>query len=285
MTEEEQAQHDGDYQSLLALYIALLKNIHSDNREESLYALAELRTDIAFQNVIKGLGIDYERALALLQGSDDGEGLTKEEVAMRDRLLAAIRNLIDFSVCEEYQLYDETLEAVGEDEVDFNSEDYEDYLALCEKYNDMYAAVENGDIRYAGAVAAMWMRFSSLDYVVYWTQNDSKVRPWHLALQGYSAPMDEFPSWMIPPIEYNCRCFLTSLDASLGSADLKKVKASSVKPEKPIQIDDVYGESLAKCGRIFGPSHSYFSVRDSDRKMLDGFVLRLKEKYYGKHRN
>lgn len=279
MTEEQQTQHDSDYQSLTALFIALLKSLHTNDKEEALYALSELRAEIAFNHVVKGLGIDIDEAMMLLQSSDDST-LTQYDKNMRDRLKAAILNLIDFSVCEEYQLYDEVLDVVGEAEIDFNSDDYDDLLALCKKYNDQYSAIENSDIEYAGIMAALWLKMSAKDYVVYWTQNDAKVRPWHMALQGYAAPRDEFPSWMIPPIEYNCRCFLEILEVPYADAKLKNLKGAADKLVKPKQLDGVYEESLAKCGRIFGPAHNYFNVKDSDRDMLSGFVSRLKEKYY-----
>lgn len=279
MTEEQQAEHDSDYQSLVALFIQLLKSLRNENKDEALYALSELRTEIAFKHVVKGLGIEVDNAIQLLKNSED-ENLTQQEKDLIDRLTAAILNLIDFSVCEEYQLYDEVLDMVGDTDIDFNSDEYDELLAVCKKYNDQYSAIENSDIEYAGIVAAMWMKMSTTDYAVYWTQNDTKVRPWHMALQGYAAPRDEFPSWMIPPIEYNCRCFLEILEVPRADAKLSQIKGSAKDLVKPKQLNSVYSESLAKCGRIFGPTHSYFSVKEKDTEMLMGFVSRLREKYY-----
>lgn len=279
MNEEQQAKHDNEYQSLLALFISLLKSLHSDNKEDALYALSELRTELAFKHVLEGLGVDMDEAMRLLKSSSD-TNLTQQDKDLRDRIIAAILNLIDFSVCEEYQLFDEVNELVGEDEVDFNSDDYEELLAICEKYNDNYAAIENSDIEYAGKIAALWIKMSANDYVVYWTQNDAKVRPWHMALQGYAAPRDEFPSWMIPPIEYNCRCFLEYLEIASIGGKLHQLKGSAKNIEKPKLLNDVYEDSLAKCGKIFGKSHSYFNVKESDKDMLQGFVTKLREKYY-----
>lgn len=279
MTEEQKARHDSEYQSLLALFVSLLSSLSSDSKEDALFALSELRTEFAFNYVLDGLGIDFDEAIMLLQNVDDPNA-TQSDKAKRDRLVAAIRNLIDFSVCEEYQLYDEVSDLIGDGDIDVNSDEYEELLALCEKYNDNYAAVENSDIQYAGVMAALWLKMSANDYLVYWTQNDMKVRPWHMALQGYAAPRDEFPSWMIPPIEYNCRCFLESLEIGSVAGQLKNVIGSAKTVEKPKQLNDVYSESLAKCGRIFGPSHNYFIVKESDKEMLQGFVKRLREKYY-----
>lgn len=279
MTEEQKAQHDSEYQSLLALFIALLTSFGEDSKEETLYALAELRTEFAFNHVLSGLGIDYDEAMMMLQNSND-QNISQSDKDKRDRLLAAIKNLIEFSVCEEYQLYDEVSELIGDEDIDFSSDSYEELLSLCEKYNDNYAAVENSDIEYAGVMAALWLKMSAQDYLVYWTQNDMKVRPWHMALQGYAAPRDEFPSWMIPPIEYNCRCFLESLEIGSVAGQLHKIVGSAKNIEKPQQLSDVYSESLAKCGRIFGASHSYFIVKEADKEMLQSFVSRLREKYY-----
>lgn len=279
MSDDQQARHDSEYQSLLALFISLLKSLNTDNEEEALYALSELRTELAFKHVLDGLNVDMNEAIMLLKNSND-PNLTYQDKELLDRIKAAVLNLIDFSVCEEYQLFNEVNELVGEDEIDFNSDDYEDLLAICEKYNDIYAVIENSDIEYAGKIAAMWIRMSANDYVVYWTQNDAKVRPWHMALQGYAAPRDEFPSWMIPPIEYNCRCFLEVLEIASINGKLSQLKGLSKNIDKPQKLNDVYSESLAKCGRIFGPSHNYFAVNESDKDMLQRFVTKLKEKYY-----
>ena len=282
MTEDKKAEHDSEYQSLLALFISLLRSMPGDGWEEALYALSEERTEIAFKYVVNGLGISMDEAVTLLKNQEDST-LTQQDKDLRDRLVAAILNLIDFSVCEEYQLYDEVRNYVGDSDIDFESDDYDELLALCEKYNDRYAAVENGDIEYAGMIAAMWLRLSAADYLVYWTQNDAKVRPWHMALQGYAAPRDEFPSWMIPPIEYNCRCFLEVLEVPRAAAELKNIKGSAKDIKKPEQLYGVYEESLAKCGRIFSDKHSYFNVKKSDMEMLSGFVTRLREKYYAEN--
>ena len=280
MADEEKAQHESEYKALLALFVAMLKNLNNDSKEEALFALAELRAELAINHALKGLDLDVDEALMLLRNMDD-TNLTQHDKDLRDRVVAAVDNLIDFAVCEEYQLYQEVLEAVDDSEIDFNSDEYEELEALCEKYNSTYAAIENSDIEYALTIAARWISISGGDYVVYWTQNDAKVRPWHMSLQGYAAPRDEFPSWMIPPIEWNCRCFLTSLDVRAYQSDIKNVKGSAIKIEKPLQLSDVFSESVATCGKIFGASHPYFQVKEEDKIMLQGFVVRIKEQYYG----
>lgn len=280
MTDDEKAKHDSDYQALLALFIALLRNINTDAEEEALYELAELRAKLAIQHAVKGFGIDMETALQLLKAKDDNT-LTQLDKDKRDRLLAAVRNLIEFAVCEEYQLWLKAKNKVSSGDVDFNSEEYQELLDECSLYNDQYAAVEDSDIEYSMNIASWWVLLPINEYLTYMTQNDDRVRPWHMALQGFTAKRDDFPAWMIPPIEWACRCYLLAENGDIfGNADLKNVKAVSKVPQKPAQLDGVFEESVAKCGRIFSPKHPYFSVKESDRGMLNGFVERLKEKWY-----
>lgn len=290
MSDDEKAQHKQEYSRLYELFVNFLKNIHSDNRDEILYALMELRADLAIAYAFKGFEVDEEEALLLLKNLDDNN-LTQHDKDKRDRLVAAVDNLIDFAVCEEYQVakeadkvYDAHIEEDEDYDIDFNDPaDIADYDAVCDLYNDAYASVENSDIEYAMGIAYKWIQFGSSEYVTYWTMNDNRVRPWHLALQGYTDRRDDFPAWMIPPIEWHCRCFLMSSedDSVLGNAsELKKVVGKT--PQKPSQLNDVFSESVAKCGRIFGKSHSYFQVDAKDKPFLQNCVSNIRKKYYGK---
>lgn len=297
MNDEENDRHESEYQELLALFIAFLKNINSDTRDEALFALAELRADLAIRYALDGFGMDIDEALQLLKNLSD-DNLTKQDRDKRDRIIAAVNNLIEFAVCEEYQLaeratqmYDERKQIALPDEDGDEEEEYDidwnnpdevaEYYDLCALYNDTYAAVENGDIQYAMAIAYKWIQLAEEQYLTYWTMEDNKVRPWHLALQGYTAKRDDFPAWMIPPIEWNCRCFLitaTGEEIMGKSGDIRRVVGKV--PQKPSQISDVFCESVAKCGRIFSDAHPYFQVKESDKEMLGEFVNRIKSKYY-----
>lgn len=290
MADDDKALHNSEYQELLAIFIDFLKNIHSDSRDEILCALMELRADLAISHAFRGFNIDEEEALQLLKSADDSS-LTKEDRDRRDRIVAAVNNLIEFAVCEEYQvatkadeLYQSHLDEGESYGIDFNDpEDIDDYMSICALYNDTYAAVENADIEYAMSIAYQWIHFAANEYLTYWTMNDNKVRPWHLALQGYTARRDDFPAWMIPPIEWHCRCFLVTSSGEEVAARAANVKTVSAKvPQKPVQIGSVFSESVAKCGRIFGKSHSYFQVRQEDKPFLQNCVTNIRSKYYGK---
>src|SRR5574344_2228174 len=123
-----------------------------------------------------------------------------------------------------------------------------------------------------------WLSYSENMILTYMTMNDDRVRPWHYELQGFSAKRNDFPAWMVPPIEWACRCFLINGEDTLAQTDIKKISAKI--PKKPKQIDGVFSESVAKCGRIFSKSHPYFNVRKEDKDKLKGIVKRIKEKYY-----
>lgn len=280
MTEEEQAQYDSEYKKLLALFIALLRNLHNDQMTDSLYALSELRAEYLITHAFEGFDIDMEEAIQLLKAKNDN-ALTEQDRDKTDRLLAAVRNLIEFAVAEEYQLWTIADEAAGDDDIDFNSEEYDELVDECERYNKVYATVENEDTKYAMAMASWWIGVGRHDYLMYMTQGDDRVRPWHAALEGFTARRDDFPSWMIPPIEWGCRCYLVDMagDAVQNAAtNLHNVMAKT--PEKPPQLNGIFSESVCKCGRIFSEQHPYFTVNGRHVGMLNEFVEKLKEKWY-----
>ena len=284
MSDEEKERHEKDYKALLALFIALLKKLDDEvSREEALEELSALRAQIAMRHLFEGMKIDNDKALQLLKNIDDNS-LTKHDIEMRDRLVAAVENLSEFSTAEEYQLMKKAvrLQESGYG-IDFNDEEImEEYYDLCEKYNSTYASVENQDITFAASIALWWIGMAENTWLTYMTQNDDRVRPWHFALQGFTERKIDFPEWMIPPIEWGCRCFLESNGGWVYAKenDMKKVHAKV--PEKPKEIDGVFEESLAKCGRIFGKKHPYFKVDKADVDMLKRIARNIKKKYYGK---
>ena len=299
LDEEEKNKNQKESENLLALFIALLKNINDrESRERILGEIMALRAQYAIRHAIDGFKMDVDEALQLLKNTKD-DTLTQSDIEKRDRLVAAVNNLIEFAVCAEYQMYKEVLKYnpdIYDEEVDFNDEDeIAPYYNICKKYNDTYAAVENSDIKYAMGIAYEWLWCSANTYLTYMTQNDDRVRPWHYALQGFTARRDDFPSWMIPPIEWGCRCFLMSESGEIIADDgkIKSVVATSSSqksehnglftevPEKPEEIDDVFSESVAKCGRIFSKAHPYFKVAKVDKDKLKEYVYDIRKQYYG----
>lgn len=234
--------------------------------------------------------MDIDEVVQLLKNTELST-LTQEEIEQRDRLMKAVENLVEFATCEEYQLMKEAEEY--DPEFDFSivqinpeEEDEDDefapYWEMCRKYNSQYLLVEDDDAEYAMALCYQWLRYSESQMLTYMTQEDDRVRPWHYALQGFTAPKTDFPSWMIPPIEWGCRCFLIAENGdAYAKQNIRDVKASAI-PAKPKQLNDVFSESICTGGRIFGPSHPYFSVDEADKSMLIRISDNIKAKYYGK---
>lgn len=283
LSDEDKDDSQAEYEELLPLFINLIKSLRDpDNKKQALLDLARLRAQLAISHAFEGFDIEQDEAIKLINQTEDLSELDEEK---KKRLIAAINNLIEFSVCEEYQLMTNIYKTLPDfdfdsDEFDADNEEAMEPLEeLNKKYNLIYAGVENMDIEYAMMIALAWISSGKEATLTYMTQNDDRVRPWHFALQGFSAKKDDFPSWMIPPIEWGCRCFLVDSngDSVINQLDLHVFAKA---PKKPKQIDDVFSESVAKCGRIFGKSHSYFKVGDKDKDALKEMVELIKQDYY-----
>jgi hypothetical protein len=234
-----------------------------------------LRAEFAFNHAIKGFGIDFEKALDLLRNHNDG--LTKLEKEQRDVLVAALNNLVDFAVAEEFQMFDDIPD-------DFDIDEETDLIEaenIFHKYNSIYATIENEDIEYAMGVAAGWVSYTNNTVLTYMTQGDNKVRPWHLALEGTSYRKSSFPAWLIPPIEHGCRCFLVEESSSvLNQSQISQVMGQIT--EMPDFVNPVFKESVAKGGRIFSDAHSYFTIPKKYKKRLRAIANKIKNKWLEK---
>ncbi|MDR1090956.1 MAG: hypothetical protein LBL79_07755 [Prevotella sp.] len=273
---EDKEEQEKEYLAILAIFKRLLDAVSEDMEQwEILEELMALRAEFAIQHAIKGFDMDYDKALELVRNYD-GE-LSALDDEKRKILVAAIDNLVDFAVGEEYQMSVE-LPDIDDLEEEYLEEEYLELLeSICHKYNFRYANVENLDIEYAMAVAAGLVGVPQTTVLTYMTQGDERVRPWHLQYEGYSAPKAHFPAWLIPPIEHMCRCFLVEESAFAG---LSGVAASSGrKLEKPEWFNPVFKESVALGGRIFSEEHRYFSCEEQHKDRLIEIASRIKNKY------
>jgi len=228
----------------------------------------DLRAEFLIQHALSGFDIEYGEALELLRNAD---GLTNEQSAKRDIIVAAVDNLIDFAVAEEYQM---ARELPSLDDEEYDEEDYEE---IFEKYNKRYAEVENSDAEYAMIIAAGLVGVADGTMLTYMTQGDERVRPWHLQYEGFSAPKSQFPAWLIPPIEHQCRCYLVE-DTIVGA--IKSIKNAKIKmPTMPDWFNRTFKESVALGGRIFSDEHPYFAVDSRDENNLRDIAQRIKDKY------
>ena len=238
-----------------------------------------LRADFLIHHAIDGFGGTYEDAIDLLRNY---ENLTPEQEAKRNVILAAVDNLIDFAVAEEYQM---AMNLPDEDELDDEDGDEDDddtddeFHAIFAKYNKTYAATEDMDVEYAMIVAAGLYKLKETTILTYMTQGDERVRPWHLQYEGYSAPKSRFPAWLIPPIEHGCRCFLVEDEDVYGQ--IKDVNNERViVPSMPFWFNPTFKESVALGGRIFSDEHPYFQIKEEHREQLESISQRIKEKYF-----
>ena len=236
-----------------------------DNSAESLEIITDIITHRAaflIERVLSGMSLDFDEALTLLRNHNDF--VTTTDRLKRDILVAAIENLVDFAAAGQYTMLMELPEELDES-------CYGEYERICERYNLVWAAQENEDVRYAATMAAWWIALDSDTILTFMTQGDEKVRPWHEELEGLSFPKSEFPAELIPPIEYNCRCYLVAegYGAVMGSLP-KEVPVLKVHP--------VFRESLCTGGRIFSGDHPYF-IRPLPPK-LQKVVRGIKQKFY-----
>ena len=216
---------------------------NSAQRKDMLEEIITLRAAFLIDRALTGLRLDLDEALDILRNFN---GLTtRKEQLQREILVAAVENLIDFAVHEEYAMMKELPEHPGE-------ADRETCEEICEKYNRVYAGSENEQVRFAASIAAWWLSVDENTIVTYMTQGDERVRAWHLSLEGLSYPKREFPAELIPPIEWGCRCFLVADGFASVHAEAK------AKKRPPLHADPVFRESLAVGGKIFSSAHRYF---------------------------
>lgn len=221
-----------------------------------------LRTASLYSRILEGLKIDFDTALGLLRNHNDF--ITLQEKEQRDILVAGIENLVDFAAAEQYAMMNDIREIAD----DTDSEGYE---AVCEKYNLAYAETENEQALYAAGVAGWWLSQSSEALITYMTQGDERVRDSHLALEGITFTKSAFPSDLIPPIDWRCRCYL------FCDGNEAYVQAS-VKTDHLQKVNPVFRESLAKKGRIFSEHHPYFTSAFRKNRKIQTIIQKLKDK-------
>ena len=269
---QDEERHHEEFLALIAIFEKLLYSIPNDMESwEVMEELMALRADFAIHHALNGFGLEYDTALDLLRTAEDG--LTAAEKAKRNVIVAAVDNLVDFAVAEEYQM---ALE-LPEFEAELEEDDLEEVMAIFAKYNDRYALIENQDAEYAMIIAAQLLAVSNSTVLTYMTQGDERVRPWHLQYEGYSAPKSSFPAWLIPPIEHACRCYLVE-DSVIGK--LQDVQGAVIRvPDMPEWFNPTFKESVALGGRIFSDEHPYFQVQGEHKEILQSIADRIKSKY------
>lgn len=272
---QDDNRHKEEFMALLVIFEKLLDSIPNDMESwEVMEELMALRADFAIHHALEGFGLEYDTALELLRNAEDG--LSEQDKAKRNIIVAAIDNLVDFAVAEEYQMAQELPEIENMEELE--EEEQDEIFAIFSKYNDRYVLIENQDAEYAMIVAAQLLFISNNTVLTYMTQGDERVRPWHLQYEGYSAPKASFPAWLIPPIEHACRCYLVE-DGIVGQ--IRDVQNAAIRiPEIPEWFNPTFKESVALGGRIFSDEHPYFQIQSEHVEVLQSIANRIKSKYF-----
>lgn len=245
---------------------------HEDDIWYVISVLSEVRFKYLMRIVSDELFISYEYAIKILN-----ENIKKNRDEINDNkalvLVSAMENLLAFSVCEQYQMMLDMPEDIYLDE--FEETEAEKTFF---KYNGVYASVENNVVEQAAIMAYVWNQFENEEMLMYVTQRDERVRHSHQILDGFTAPKSSFPSDMIPPIDYNCRCFL----ASSGEHASNFTASPSYYRERDDMrsgISPVFAESLATYGAIFASSHNYFNVKSEHADMISSIMDSVSEKF------
>jgi hypothetical protein len=271
LPEDNKERDEKEYLALLAIFERFVgTHADEDGRLEVIEELMAMRASHLIGHAFDGFSITLEEALELLRNTD---GLSELDAARRDIVVAAVENLIDFAVAEEYQMLSE-LPDIDEDEEEHEGLE-DDVLAIFDRYNKRYAYVENKDAEYAMIIAAGLAAVKPTTILTYMTQGDERVRPWHLQYEGVSAPKSSFPAWLVPPIEHMCRCYLVedTVSDSVQAAAKKKL-------EMPDWFNPTFKESVAFGGRIFSDEHPYFQIQSEHNGTLQAISQRIKDKYY-----
>lgn len=234
---------------------------NSARRADIIEDMLALRASFLIDRALTGFRMDLDKALELLRNHNDF--ISERERSQRDILVAAVDNLIDFAAAEEFTMLEELPKTP-------DVQDMDEYEEMCERYNLTYAGKENDQVLWAAQMAAWWLTVDNGTVLMYMTQGDERVRPWHLSLEGISYPKSEFPPELIPPLEWGCRCYLVA-------DGFASVRGSIMTEDFRERADPVFRESLATGGRIFSPAHRYFSKELPD--YMTDMVQRLKTKF------
>lgn len=278
MPEIDKEKEHEEYLTILAAFQKFVDRVSKGMEPEDAFEeLVSLRAEFGIRHAFAGFGMEWDEALALIRSK---EGLSELDRTRRDILVAAVDNIVDFATAEEYQMVAELSDfeesEQEDDDEDFTEEQMELWLSICAKYNERYAHVENLDIEYAMMIAATMALYPSSTTLMYMTMGDERVRPWHLQFEGFTAPKSEFPAWLIPPIEHQCRCYLIADNHDISVDQVQNSKM----PEMPDWFNRTFKESVALGGRIFSDEHPYFEIDAAHMSRLTSISQKIKLLYF-----
>lgn len=253
-----------EYLVLLNLFSDLMDQHDNQTLDlENFRDIIEKRAMFAFGHCIRRFGIDLDEAIDIVRNHNEIH-LPPSEIERRKILLAALDNLIDFAAAQETQMYMDLEE----------QEDNFDPVEIFQLYNKTYATTENRDIDYTSSIAAWWIGLSEETTLMFMTQGDERVRDSHRALEGLSYTKSNFPEWLIPPIDWRCRCYLVESFTRPNNSDF-----TNLEDKVTMAVNPIFRNSLSKGGLIFGEDHPYFLVDSTLLKPMQKITTSIKSKF------
>ena len=254
---------DEQYEVLLSMFQRLIDGINGGTLDLiMLQDIIDRRSFFMFGYCADSFGLDIYEAIDIVKERNEGV-LNPYEKERRKCLIAAMDNLIDFAIAAETQMY-----------MDMENGEDDDPESTFLLYNKTYAKVENNDIGFAAGIASSFISMPEHSTLMFMTQGDDRVRDSHRALEGLSFPKYAFPEWLIPPIDWRCRCYLVE---SYESPTFTHFERYEDKIENA--VNPVFRESLATGGRIFGADHPYFTIDISLKNQVYDLSSNIKGKY------
>lgn len=267
-----------DDAAMLALLMELLKSMKAGKGEwKALQAMMERQASDFIGKALDALGVGLDEAVQMME--DDEPSDPDLKMVLR----AAMLNLIDFSVAKEYQMAKE-LRGYPKTLSDFTDTDNFN-IGVNHRYNTVWGEAEDGEVEWAARTAGGFIGYREGTVLVYCTQGDERVRPWHRDLEGLAYKKESFPEWLIPPIEWGCRCYLIDESyeewgpVSDSVSPQALMRRYGVEMEMPEEMNPVFRESLAKGGRIFSDAHRYFEMDRKHKAKLTRIANEIKKSY------
>lgn len=176
-----------------------------------------------------------------------------------DTLQAMRRNVFTFVAFKNHHQVNAMVDLLQDDKGNLRPK--ADFMREARKisvdYNKKWLTAEYDTVVASGQTAAQWHDFQKnkdlLPFLIYKTQEDSRVRDSHAVLHNVCKPIDD-PFWdeFYPPNGWRCRCYVLQVAKHEGKEDPEsEPSAEEVKP--------IFRNNAGKSGIIFDKEHPYFA--------------------------
>jgi len=263
-------QTKDNYAILLSLLMTLLEDF---KRRDVPYVvrmeIMKLRAFGVANAGFQGYGKSLKETIKYLNNQEVAM-LTYDEMQERAMLVSVLDNLLSFGIASQFQLFQKLDDIASE----LDDAEFEDaFVGNINLQNNVYANVEDADAYFAMAMALGWGGVINNPVITYYTQGDERVRESHRPLHGISYLKSEFPRWLIPPIDWACRCYL---DVSDDTYLLSQTPADALSYAERM-VNPIFTVSPWNGGQIFGNTHPYFNIPAHMWGIIGGIFSQIKK--------